>query len=323
MKNRRSFVATALAAGVSSLAVPFGVSAQTKPLTIVVPYAAGGSVDAIARIVADRLKTVLGRTVLVDNKGGAGGRIGLSVLKGLPRDGSAVLLGAGGLVINAIVFEDSSAFNFKKDFVAISQLGRAPMALAVPFGSPSNTVQDLVKKFSQDNQFTYGTNGPASFSHLVGLRFAKAVHLQANPVAYQGGAPMANDLMAGQIESAIDTQADFVERHKAKKIKVLASFGRERSDLLPDVPTMAEQGVPGVEGELWFGFLAGSGETPAFLRDVQEGVRKSLEDEVVKEKLRKLLTIDFKDAREFSEVIAKDFVTWTPVIDDVGLKNKK
>ncbi|RCW68651.1 Bug family tripartite tricarboxylate transporter substrate binding protein [Pseudorhodoferax soli] len=322
MKNRRTIVAAALATGTASLIAPLNAIAQSKPLTIIVPYPPGGSVDVMARILAERLKTTLGRTVIVENKSGAGGRIGLAWLKGQQRDGSTVLLGSSGLVINSIVFEDSSAYNFKRDFVGVAQVGRAPMALAVPFGSAANSIQEFVKS-GKDNQFTYGTNGPGSFGHLVGLKFAKAVNLQANPVSYQGGAPMANDLMAGQIESAIDAQADFVERHRAKKIKVLASFGKERSTLLPDVPTMAEQGVPGIAGELWFGFLAGRGESTAFLADLQQGVRKALEDDVAKEKLSKLMSVEFKESAGLSDLIAMDFETWTPVIDEVGLRNKK
>lgn len=323
MNRHRRGIAAGLITVCLSLCASLVANAQTRPLTIIVPYPAGGSTDVVARVLAEKMKATLGRTVIVENRSGAGSRVGLIALKKAPKDGSTVLLGLTGTVINSIVFEDSGSYDFKRDFVGAAQVGRTPMALAVPFQSKANTLKEFLGAHAKDKTFTFGTNGPASFSHLLGLKLAKAANLEANPVPYQGGAPMANDLMAGQIEAAIDALADFAERHRAKKIKVLASFGRERPELLPDVPTAAEQGISGVDGDLWFGFLASSGESAAFLKDFQEGVHKALEDEHIKEKLKTILTIDYKGGKEFSAVIAKDFATWTPVVNETGLKNKK
>lgn len=322
MSIRRKFVIALLAANAAVLA-PSLASAQDKSVTIIVPYSAGGSFDFTARVFAERLKDALGRTVIIENKAGGGGRIGLAALKGASGRNATVLFGASSLIINSIIFADSVGYDFRRDFVGVAQVGVAPMAMAVPYASKSANLREFLQEHAKDGIFSYGTNGPGSMSHLIGLKFAKAVGLKPEPIPYQGGAPMVNDLMAGQIGAATDTVADFAERHRANRIRVLATFSAERSHLLPDVPTASEQGVEGVDESIRFNIYASRQDDPAFTKAFAEALRKALEDPAVKSKLSNVMKVEFLDGTRVSENIHRDFETWTPLVDEFGLRQKR
>lgn len=300
-----------------------GAAQSDPPLKIVVPYPAGGSGDAVARMLTDGLREHLGgRTVLVDNKPGANGRIALMALKAAPADGSTVVLAFSGVLVNSIIFQNSREFNFRTDFTPIAQVGAMPAALAVPYGHKASKIDEFVQLRKKEGDFTYGMQGSGSVSHLTGLRFAAAAKLNPNPVGYQGGAPMANDLMGNQLDAGIDTAGDFVERHKGKKVKVLGVFGTRRFPLLPDVPTLAEQGYPGLDAEVWLGFIGSSKLPAAWARSFQDALKKTLDNPATREKIAKLLDVEYKGSDDFAKVMARDFEVWTPVLNSLGLINK-
>lgn len=313
----------AVAFGVVGLAGAASAAPNDTPLKIVVPYPAGGSGDAVARMLTDGLREHLGgRTVLVDNRPGANGRIALMALKAAPADGSTVVLAFSGVLVNSIIFQNSKEFNFRSDFAPIAQVGAMPAALAVPASHKANSIEEFVQLRRKEGDFTYGMQGSGSVSHLTGLRFATAAKMNANPVGYQGGAPMANDLMGSQLDAGIDTAGDFVERHKGKKLKVLGVFGAKRFPLLPDVPTLAEQGYPNLDAEVWLGFIGSSKLPAAWSQNFQDALKKTLDNPATKDKIAKLLAVDYKGSEDFGKVMAKDFEVWTPVLNSLGLINK-
>lgn len=297
-------------------------SASQQPLRIIVPYAAGGSGDAIARIMSEQLGPQLGRTVIVENRPGAGGRIAMMALKNAPSDGSSVVLAYTGVVINSIIFSGAKDYDFKTDFAGMAQVGRMPMAVAVSVDHKAKNIQEFVQQLPADKTFTFGTNGTGSFAHLSGIRFANAANLTPNAIAYQGGAPMANDLMGGHLEAAVDTLGDFVERHRGGKIRMLGILSDSRSPLAPEIPTMAEQGIPDTDAQIWLGFFASSKVSADFRQQFEEAVRKSLDDATVQEKLKKMIQIDYKPGSEFSRTVVSDFDAWTPVVTKAGLMQK-
>ena len=318
---RRNLVMSVCALPLALGMATTGMAQDPQPLRVFVPYSAGGSGDAVARLLVDGLREHLGRMVVVENKPGASGRIAILAMKSAPAENS-VMLAFSGVLINSIIFQNSKDLQFKEDIVGLAQVGTMPAGLAVPMSHKANNVTEFIKMRKQEGDFTYGNIGQGSMTHLAGLRFAQATQMKANPIGYQGGAPMANDLMGGQIDSGIDTVGDFVERHKAKKLKVLGVFGSKRFGLLPDVPTMAEQGISNVEADIWLGFLAQSKVSPAFKAKFQEAVRLTLESPATKEKVARLLEIEYKPGEKFAKVMAADFETWTPVITAAGLINK-
>lgn len=317
MKNRRYYIALSLAALCTS--APLASHAQSMPLRVIVPYSAGGTADVIARMLTDGLKEHTGRLAIVENKPGAGGRIALSALKNSQGDGAAVVFAFNGVLVNSIVFQNAKEFRFKEDFVGLAQVGTMPAALAVSYGHKAHNVKEFILTRKQEGDLVYGNMGPGSLTHLAGLRFATATRLKPNPIGYQGGAPMANDLMGGQLDAGIDTASDFVERHKGKKLKVLGVFGHKRFPLLSDVPTMAEQGISNVEAELWLGFLGSSRASAAFNARFQDAIQKTLANPSVREKISKIIEVEYKGATDFSNVMASDFATWTPLIINSGL----
>ncbi len=299
-----------------------GAAASEQPLRIIVPYAAGGSGDAVARIMSEKMSEHLGRSIIVENRPGAGGRIALMALKSAPADGSSVLLGYTGVVINSIIFANAKEYDFKADFTGMAQVGRMPMAIAVSTSHKANNIQEFVQQLPADKTFTFGTNGTGSFAHLSGIRFANAAKLQPNAIAYQGGAPMANDLMGGHLEAAVDTLGDFVERHRGGKIKVLGILSDARSPLAPDIPTMAEQGIADTDAQIWLGFFASSKVNDDFRRKFEEAVKKTLEDATIQDKLKSMIQIDYKPSDAFSRDVIADFDAWTPVVTNAGLLQK-
>lgn len=317
MKNRSFYITLSLTALL--VVAPVASHAQGTPLRVIVPYSAGGSADVIARMLTDGIKEHTGRMAIVENRPGAGGRIALSTLKNAQGDGAAVVFAFNGVLVNSIVFQNAKDFRFKEDFVALAQVGTMPAALAVAYEHKAHNAREFVASRKPEGDLVYGNMGPGSLTHLAGVRFAAATRLKPNPIGYQGGAPMANDLMGGQVDAGIDTASDFVERHKGKKLKVLGVFGSKRFPLLPDVPTMAEQGIPNVEAELWLGFLGSSKASAAFNARFQDAIQKTLANPVVREIISKIMEVEYKNAAEFTQVMASDFATWTPLIEDSGL----
>lgn len=299
-----------------------GASANEQPLRVIVPYAAGGSGDAVARIMSEKMSQHLGRSIIVENRPGAGGRIALMALKGAPADGSSVLLGYTGVVINSIIFSNAKEYDFKSDFVGMAQVGRMPMAVAVSVDHKARNIQEFLQQLPGDKTFTFGTNGTGSFAHLSGIRFANAAKLKANAIAYQGGAPMANDLMGGHLEAAVDTLGDFVERHRAGKIRMLGVLSDARSPLAPEIPTMVEQGIADTDAQIWLGYFASSKVNAEFRQKFEQAVKNTLEDATVKDKLRNMIQIDYKSSDAFSRDVVADFDTWTPVVTNAGLLQK-
>lgn len=319
MKHIRRILVASLLAAPLAMSLSGAAVAQGQPFSIIVPYSAGGSTDAVARMLSEKLKENLGRTVIVENRPGAGGRIALQALKNAPSADSTAVLAFSGVLINSIIYRNAKGYDFQADFKGLAQVGKTVMGVAVPMSSKATTAQEFLANLSRPGVFTYGHNGPGSFSHLVGLRFATQTKLEANPIAYQGGAPMANDLMGGQIEAAIDTSGDFAERHYGKKLRVVGTLGKVRSPLLPDVPTMAEQGIPDVDADLWLGFLANKSMSAEVAERFQDALRKALADPELKEKIGKLVEVDYQPGAGLQKAIDKDAQVWTPIIEAQGL----
>lgn len=318
MKRSHHIIKAILAASISLCATSAAI-AQT-PLNIIVPYAPGGGADIAARALGEGLGAKIGRTIVVQNKTGAGGRIALQALKSLPRGTEGVVIGYTGILTNSILFQDKSSYDFKSDFIPVAQLGRVPLGLITKGGKYENLTDYITKH--PEKTLTFANYGPGSLSHLVGLGFADKIGFKAEPIAYQGMAVMYNDLMGEQLDAIIDTIGDYAERHKAGSLRVLATFGKERTHFTPDAPTLAEQGFQNLEGgDIWLGMLAGKHADPRLLTDLQEALREMLKDEQIREKLKPLIEIDYKNSEEFKQIIDKDYEHWEPVIKKLGINN--
>lgn len=319
-KIRRALLALCVGAAALGVAHAQGNERLGGPIRLVVGFPAGGAGDIIARVVADKIAEPLGVSVIVENKPGAGGRVAAELLKAAPADGRTVLITPlAPIVIAPLTFQK---LNYKPDtdFVAVAQLVKFPLSLAVGKDSPNTSLKDLVAWFkAHPQQASFGTSAAGSQLHFLGLMLGQAAHIDLVHVSYQGGTPLITDLIGGQVPSAID--AFPLEFHKAGKIRLLASSGESRSPLLPDVPTFKEQGYPTVVGEAWFGAFMSAKTSPALVQRVSEAMASAVQQPDVRQKLAAAgLEATGLKAPEFARLVAADQARWKPVIEVSGFK---
>jgi tripartite-type tricarboxylate transporter receptor subunit TctC len=252
-KLARPFVVAVLCA-LSSAA-----SAQAWPnktLTIVVPFPAGGATDVLARAVAIKLGAVLGQTVIVDNKAGAGATLGAAYVAKAPADGYTLLMGAVHHTIATSVYK-KLPYSFEKDFAPITTVALVPNVLVVNAKAPYTTAKDVAAAAkAAPGKLSYGSNGNGTAQHLIGTQFQMVTSTEILHVPYKGSAPLTTDLIGGQVEMSFDTITPVLPFIKDGKLKPLAVTTAKRASSLPEVPTLQEAGIPGIAIGTWFGLLA-------------------------------------------------------------------
>lgn len=252
-KLARPFVVAVLCA-LSSAA-----SAQAWPnktLTIVVPFPAGGTTDVLARAVAIKLGAVLGQTVIVDNKAGAGATLGAAYVAKAPADGYTLLMGAVHHTIATSVYK-KLPYSFEKDFAPITTVALVPNVLVVNAKAPYTTAKDVAAAAkAAPGKLSYGSNGNGTAQHLIGTQFQMVTSTEILHVPYKGSAPLTTDLIGGQVEMSFDTITPVLPFIKDGKLKPLAVTTAKRASSLPEVPTLQEAGIPGIAIGTWFGLLA-------------------------------------------------------------------
>lgn len=228
----------------------------TKPVTIVVPFPAGGTTDVLARAVAVKLGPVIGQSVIVDNRPGAGATLGAAQVAKAAPDGHTMLMGAVHHTIATSVYKKLT-YDFQKDFAPITTVALVPNVLVVSTSKPYKNVSDLVADAkATPGKLSYGSNGNGTAQHLIGTQFQMISGTTILHVPYKGSAPLTTDMLGGQIDMSFDTITPVLPFIKQGKLKPLAVTTAKRSSVLPDVPTMQEAGIPGLAIGTWFGLLA-------------------------------------------------------------------
>jgi tripartite-type tricarboxylate transporter receptor subunit TctC len=262
---RRAVVAVA---GVVALATAGAVPARaqtypSQPGKIVVPFVAGGGVDQVARIIAPKLGEVLGQTVVIENRGGAGASLGAAAVASAPPDGYTLLMGTGSTHgTNSSVYPKLS-YDPVRDFVPVVQVTTSPLVLIVPPGLPAKSVEELIELGrSKPGELSFASYGTGSINHLGGELFNAMAKIKASHIPYRGAAPALTDLMAGRIQYTFDGVATSLGYARAGNIRILGTAGPKRSPVIPETPTIAEKALPGFETVVWFGLFAPA-KTPA------------------------------------------------------------
>ncbi len=294
--------------------------AQTGPIRLIVGFPPGGSADAIARAVADRAAATLGVTVVVENKPGAGGRIAAEFLKNAPADGNTVLITPLAPVVIAPLTFRKLPYNPAEDFVPVAHLAKFHLMIATGGSSPHKTLGELVAWFKANpSKANFGTAAAGSQLHFLGVMLGQAIGVELTHVPYQGGAPLNNDIMGGQIPAGIDTLA--VELHKAGKMRMLAVSGETRSSLASDVPTFKEQGFPTVVGEGWMGAYMHAKTPSAMVAKISAALADAARQPDVKQRVEGVgLEPTGLRAPEFAAIVAADRARWKPVVEASGFK---
>ncbi|TAL64756.1 MAG: tripartite tricarboxylate transporter substrate binding protein [Burkholderiaceae bacterium] len=287
----------------------------SKPLHLIVPFAAGGAVDTVARVIGARLATQLGQPVLVENKPGASGDIGADAVAKAAPDGYTLLVGANGLATNMTLYPNLP-FNTLRDFAPISRLGYAPLVLVTGSSQPFKTVRGLLawgKK--HPGQLTYASAGNGSSGHLAGALLASTADIQAMHVPYKGGAPALVDLIAGRISFMLLNPLEVLPHVKSGRLRALGISGDQRLMLLPGVPTLAESGLPGFEASVWWGLLAPAGTSHEIVARLNVETAKALADPAVRERLTSLgAVITPSTPDQFSTFMHTEIDKWAGVI---------
>lgn len=314
----------ALACGFAALATAASVaSAQVdKPVHLVVGFAPGGSADIAARLLADRMKDDLHQPVVVDNRPGAGGRLAAEVVKNAPADGSVLMLTPIVVTVLAPMVFSKLPYDPIADFAPVAQVANYQFALSVNATHPAKSMKELVAWYrANPTKANFGSPAPGSLPHFFGVMIGKSTGLDLVHVPYNGGGPMMNGLMGDQITAAIDTIVEQLELHRNNRVRILATSGTTRSPLLPDVPTFAEAGIPGVEGTAWFGVYAPAKTPPATIRQLNAAINKVLANPDARERLNKLgLEPAGGSAADLAARMAQDSARWAPIVKASGFR---
>jgi len=237
-----------------------------RPIRIIVPYGAGGSVDAIGRTLAQELSTRLGQPVVVENRVGAGSNVGSTFVAKAPPDGYTLLLTSPGNAVNVTLFKQMP-YDVKTELTQVAVVGRAPGILLVRPDFPANSVRELVAMAKKEpGKLNFGSGGPGSSEHLAGEMFKTNAGIDMTHVPYKGGAAVINDILSGQIQVFFTNQANVIGQIKGNMVKVLGVASNQRSALVPNVPTFAEQGYPEQQVSVWWG-IAAPAKTPTATLD--------------------------------------------------------
>lgn len=258
----------------------------TKSITWICPYGAGGNADTRSRLVAKAMSVTLGQPIVVDNKAGAGGNIGTEAIARAKPDGYTIGMGNfAPLAVNHALFKKLN-FDPVNDIVPITLIERGPLALLVRVDSPWKTVQDLVKAAkAQPGKLSYASGGLGGTHHLSAALFEHVAGIDMIHVPYKSGSAGANDLMGGQVHLMFEQMYSAMPSIQTGKVRALAVTARKRNQLLPDVPTMAEQGFPEVEVLNWQGLVGPKGLPPELIATLGQACNKALAEPEVREKI--------------------------------------
>src|SRR3981189_3635757 len=280
-----------VAAAVAMSAAGGGAAAQSafpaKPVHILVPYAAGGGVDILARTLGDVVSRQWGQTVVVENRPGAGGGVASQALVASPPDGYTLIVVASGHATNPFLYPKIPYDTFK-DFTPISLLASSPNILLVRTDSPFKTLGDMVAQArAKPGSLSFGHAGTGTSTHLAGELLKNLARIDLNAIPYKGGAPSINDLMGGQIPMSFNNGPESVGQLEAGTVRALAVTTASRASFLPDVPSMAET-VPGYDTEVWWGLLGPAGMPRDPVEKLSPDFVAALNTEAVKDRLANL-----------------------------------
>lgn len=291
-----------------------------SPMRILVGFAAGGSSDIAARMLADKLKDSLGVSVIVENKVGAGGRIAAEALKNAPADGTTLLLTPIVVPVLAPLVYKQLPYDTARDFAPVAQVATYQFALALAPDHSAKTVPEFVAWLKANPpQANFGSPAPGSLPHFFGLMIGQATGVAMTHIAYKGGAPLAADLMGGQIPAGIDALSDMIELHRAGKIRIIATSGAQRSPLLPSVATFREQGFAAIEGSGWIGVYAPAKTSKAVIDQIATAIASALKTPEMRERF---LTLGYEPTgttpEQLAAIMSADTARWGPVIKASG-----
>src|SRR3954471_17004793 len=313
----------ALAAGVVAAANVASAETgfPTKAVHLFVPYPAGGAVDILARTLGDELSKNWGQPVIVENRPGAGGVVASQALAASAPDGYTLIIVASGHATNPWLYPKIPYDTFK-DFTPISLLASSPNILLVRADSPYRTLADLLAQArAKPGSLSYGMAGNGTSTHLAGELLKTLAKVDIVAIPYKGGAPAMNDLLGGQIPMSFNNGPESLGQISAGTVRALGVTTAKRAPFLPDVPTIAEAGVPGYDTGVWWGLVGPAGMSATIVAQLSSDFVAALQAPAVRNRLNTLgATPIGSSPKEFDAVIHADYEKWGPIIKAAGMK---
>ena len=318
--DRRNFIAGC--AGLSLAARAGDVLGQSGSLTrIIFPFAAGGGGDTLCRVLGQRMGQLLDRTVIVEDRTGGDGLIGIRAVKGTKPDGATVLVTTGPTMYLLPMVEAAPSFNTEKDFVAVSLLARFEFAIVI---GPSIEAKDFAQFVAwlkaHSDQATFGVPSNGTIPHFMGSRLEQVLKIPLTRVPYRGSAPIINDLVGGHLPFGITTLSDAIPQHRAGGVKIIAVSSAARSPFLPEVPTLKESGIDLV-ADAWYGMWLPAGSSPDLASKLGAAASKALSEPEVKDKLLAIGLIPVGSTQDgLTQELAANTAFWQPIVKATGYK---
>jgi len=311
-------------AAAALLLIAVGAKAETfpsKPVRILVPYAAGGAVDVLARTLGQSLAKTWGQQPVIDNRPGAGGIIASQALVQSAPDGYTLILVASGHPLNQFIYS-SLPYDTSKDFTAISQIASSPLAIVVSAKSPYTKLEDMLAASRKEpDLLSYGMSGNGTSAHLAGELLKYMANVKIVAVPFKGGAPALTAVIAGDIPMSINPLAEAVGQIGQGPLKAIAVTSAARSKALPDIPTVAESGVPGYDVSVWWGLLGPAGMPPGIVAKLEADLKAALGDAGVQGTLEKIgATPVGSGSKEFDAFMRAEAAKWEPVLKAANIR---
>jgi len=319
MKTIRLWVFAILLAPLLALAQSY----PTKPVRLIVPFAPGGAADTIARAAGNRISEALGQPVIIDNRPGGLATIGADVVAKAAPDGYTLLLAVSPPHTTSPFFIKNLPFDNIRDFTPVAIIATFPQAIVVHPSFPANTLKELIEQVKKNpGKIFFGTSGTGTAQHLGGLQLNKATGMDMPHIGYKGGAQATTDLLGGQIQVGILTLSNVIPHVRTGKLRLIAMMESTRSKAVPEVPTVAEAGVPGfATPDTWIGLMGPARLPLPIVRQLNAAVGKALEFPDVRSRLEAAgFEAGVATQEAFAESISKSYSVYKKIVDDAGIK---
>ena len=292
-----------------------------RPVKMVVPFSAGGPADNYARFLAQRLQDILGQNFVVDNRPGAGSVIGTDLVAKATPDGYTLLVMSNTQTVNESLIPNKP-YALMRDFVGVAPINYSDLVLVANPGAGLNSIADLIKRAKADpDKLNYASSGPGTPYHMAGELFKSMAKVSIAHVPYKGSAGARTDVLSGQVEMMFDAVTTMTEQVKAGKVRALATTGKQRSDVMPDVPTVSEAGVPGYEATIWLGVMAPKNTAKAIVDKLNEAISQIVAQAEVKQTWSKQGAVPMlMNPVQFDKYLNEDIAKWAYVIKSANIK---
>ncbi|QVQ24638.1 Bug family tripartite tricarboxylate transporter substrate binding protein [Achromobacter deleyi] len=310
------------AAAVAAPALAADAYPSSRPVTLIVPFPPGGPTDALARRLAEKLREPLKQNVIVENRSGAGGNIGSEYVANAKADGYTILFGTSGpLAINVSLYK-KQGYNPETSFAPIIRIGHLPNILVVNPSVPANNVQELISYARKNpDKLSYASSGNGASSHLAGILFNRMADTKIMHIPYKGTGPALNDLLGGQVSMSFTDILTALPYIKAGKLRAIGLASAQRSDALPDLPTLSEQGLAGYDVSVFFGIVAPKGTPADVVATLNQAFKTALSDPAIEQTLRMqgIVEAEDKTPQGLSAFITTEVPKWRELIKSANV----